>query len=176
MATKEVIPTGPPKEWLSPYSSYFESLFEHALSYDLMRAMLMRRNPQRISVSRSEIDDSGIDLVLTCGKITRHVQIKNLNAHDKPKKYAISEAVFSVPGGCLVIICYDLADLRPTYRFFGAPLNETVGLARFAKPAKKRTRVGKVAKEGYVTFYYSPRQMPPLNINELAECLFGPDG
>ena len=56
-------------------SSYREMLLEHLFIGELLRE-LWCMSVTDIEVLKPQVDDSGYDVVVCCGPITRHVQLK----------------------------------------------------------------------------------------------------
>jgi hypothetical protein len=162
-------------DYLAAHSLTIENLLRHGFLFELCRELLLRQVPRRVTILNAEVDDSGVDLVLTCGKVTRHIQMKTLNKTHAPNPYAIARALFDLRGGCVIWTCYDIADLRPTqYHFLGNSGNEVLGDAgQFPKFLKRKAGM-KVPREGYVGVRTRDANHKNLGIQDLADLLFPP--
>src|SRR5208283_6067006 len=50
-------------DFLAKNSTYIENLMRHRFVYDVSRLLLLRMEPELVTVLRSEVDDAGVDLV-----------------------------------------------------------------------------------------------------------------
>ncbi len=97
-------------------SSFREKLLEHVfISEILQEAWLV--HGQTVEVLRSEVDSSGYDLVLECGGVLRHVQLKSSRWDAKTSRQSVSIKLQDKPGGCVVWLIYQVSDCRMTLEY-----------------------------------------------------------
>lgn len=161
-------------QWLAGNSLYVESVLKHAFLYDLARVLLLEETPRKVTVLNAEVDDAGVDMVLTCGSITRHVQMKTLNKKRAPNPYAISASLFQLPGGCVIWTCYDPKTMLPSFYHVlcGQGNGNIPGADRFP-PASRKRNGERVDRDGYLAVKTSDANHHCLTIEELAITLFG---
>ena len=101
-------------------SAYFENLMRHRFVYDVSRLLLLRQEPEFATVLRAEVDDAGVDLVLSFRNIARQIQMKTLAKETTGNPYAVAESLSSIVGGCVVWMCYERETMKPTmYHLMG---------------------------------------------------------
>jgi hypothetical protein len=149
-------------------SHYAENLFEHVFIAEVLQECAFVRK-QRVEVLRAEVDESGYDLVLSLGKVTRHVQLKASARGGSTKSVMVNEALQEHIGGCVVWMLWsEDEDHRCdfTYRFFDTevkPLPSKAAKNRKTKEPKPNMRV------------VTPSQFETAStVGELASLLFGP--
>ena len=105
------------------YSSFIENMIEHAFISEIMQEAWIR-NENTIEVLRSEVDDSGYDIVLSYGNITRFIQLKTSEQDGKTSKQKLNLSLSKRENGCIVWIVrsIDTSTMRFKfrYRFFGS--------------------------------------------------------
>ena len=138
--TGELIMISP--EFLAENSSYIENLMRHRFVYDVSRLLLLRQEPELVTVLTAEVDDAGVDLVLSFRDITRQIQMKTLAKQTAGNPYAIAESLSSIVGGCVVWMCYDRETLVPTmYHLMAGRGNGLIrNLSSSLKQRKTRSR------------------------------------
>jgi hypothetical protein len=121
----------------SRHSSLRERIVEHIFVGDALRE-LWREDVTDVEVLRSEFDAHGYDLVMSRGRIVRHIQFK-ASTGSKPLRVSISRSLFEKPSGCAIWIkvSSDLT-LGPFYWLGGEP-GEALS-ASDALPAAKGRR------------------------------------
>ncbi|MDN7880803.1 hypothetical protein QZM69_35760 [Burkholderia aenigmatica] len=73
-----------------------------------------------VEILRAEFDASGYDLVMCCGNVMRHVQLKVSRVDGARAQVAINQQLARAPSGCVVWLGVT-DDLEITeYRWFGA--------------------------------------------------------
>lgn len=110
---------------LATRSSYVENVLTHSMISSLA-GDLWRRDPEvRMDILRTEVDESGFDLVLTMSGQGRYIQIKQVNSEGRNKNFSVRADFALMPGSCVVVIVHRDSDLSiEGYRFFGAALNK----------------------------------------------------
>lgn len=157
------------------HSLYVENLMRHGFLFDLSRHLLLLDKPRMVTVLNAEVDDSGVDMVLTLGAVTRHVQMKTLNKVHAPNPYAIAESLFRLPGGCVIWKCYDPKSLRPIcYHLLGNPGNEPLGSPGEFPPALRKKQGAWTLRESYVGVKTREANHKSLDLAALAAVLFEP--
>ena len=113
----------PSPDYIAQNSRFFENLLEHRFAFDLARQLVLDEKPRLLNIMRSEVDAFGVDLVLSVADVSRHVQMKTRSGSPPANAYSISEALWSISGGCDVWMRYDPTSLEPTsYNLFGLPM------------------------------------------------------
>lgn len=160
-------------EFLAENSTYIENLMRHYFIYDVSRLLLLQNEPELVTVLRSEVDDAGIDLVMTFRTVTRQIQMKTLSKATTPNPYSVAESLSGIVGGCVVWTCYDRGTLKPThYHLMGgrgnAPMRD---LMQFPQAEKKKNGV-KVPREGYRTIRIRDAEFQNQSLEQLVGILF----
>src|SRR5438105_9695669 len=124
-------------------SSFRENLLEHIFIAEVLQEAWCRRR-QVIEVLRSEVDDSGYDVVLVSGASTRHIQLKSSREGSKTSEQTINIRLAERPSGCVVWLFFTedraAGKLRLRYEFFGGHPDEKLRLD------ERRHKVGKHTK------------------------------
>jgi hypothetical protein len=84
-------------------SSHREKVVEHVFLGELLRYLWVARIPG-VQVLKPEVDASGYDLVLSLGKVIRHVQLKTSMHDGKAARQPIHESLGEHLSGCVVWI------------------------------------------------------------------------
>ena len=102
------------------HSTLRERIVEHAFVGDALR-LLWRNGVVDVEVLRSEFDAHGYDLVMTQGRVVRHIQFKT-GTSKKPGDVPVSLALAGKPSGCVIWIrVTDHLDMGPFFWFGAAP-------------------------------------------------------
>lgn len=164
----------PDAKFLAANSLYIENVLRHAFLYELSKHLLLQPAPRKLTILNSEVDDSGVDLVLTLGTVTRAVQMKTLSRRHASNPYHIAESLFSLPGGCVIWMCYDPATMERTgYHFLGAKENGVIGDTPECLPALKWQKGVLVPRTGYRGVKSRQARRQDLSLGELSDLLFG---
>jgi hypothetical protein len=160
-------------DFVAEHSAYIENLMRHCFIFDVSRLLLLRQEPEMVTVLRSEVDDAGVDLVMTFETVTRQIQMKTLSKATTPNPYSVAESLSGIIGGCVVWTCYDRETLKPThYHLMGgrgnAPMRD---LAQFPRATKKKNGV-KVPREGYRSIKIRDAEFQNLSMEQLVSILF----
>jgi hypothetical protein len=157
-------------------SAYRESLLESVFVTELVQSCAMESRPW-VEIARAFVDFKGYDLVATCGRITRHIQLKS----SKPP-VDLHRALAEKPSGCCVVtVPYVDPDARRIafdYLWFGGAAGEPLTFPTDARPAKtstNRKRDGvfvKVDRKNHLRVGAAHFKLVPT-IDELASLLFG---
>lgn len=116
-----------PADRQSALSQYREMMIEHLFVAEMWKEAWFRRKTI-IEVLRSEVDASGYDLLLECGGVQRHVQLKASRKGTSVRHQNLNVNLAKRAGGCVVWIVFDehppegLVSLR--YWFFGGKAGE----------------------------------------------------
>lgn len=159
----------------SIHSTLRERIVEHVFVGDALRR-LWQRGITDVEVLRSEFDAGGYDLVMSHGKVVRHIQFKTTALGGKAANTKLSLQLAAKPSGCVlwIIVTPDLA-LHSFLWFGGAPGEPLPDLSEF--------RIAKHTKgnaEGTKTERPNHRVVPRGRFEVLAsldavlEHLFGP--
>ena len=164
----------PNSEFLAHNSIYMENFLRHAFLFEITRHLLLFDPPLKVSILNAEVDDSGIDLVLALGSVTRHIQMKTLSKTTTRNPYNISRSLFTMPGGCVIWMCYDPATLTTTcYQMLGEPGNKPIDVDLTSLPVGTRRKRGKpVEREEYVQVRIRQAKYRDLSVEQLVQILF----
>jgi hypothetical protein len=103
-------------------SAAMEHLLELAFVAELTQEAWFGRG-LLVDVLHSSVDAFGHDLVLECGPVLRHVQLKGRAMSGSTPSYNINTKLAEQPSGCVVWIGWERAPesnrLRLQYRWFG---------------------------------------------------------
>lgn len=163
-------------EALSHNSSYIENALRHVFLGQLFRAVWEKDHVSKLHIYNNEVDDSGFDLVASLGNTIRHIQLKATHTGGRAQSISAHVALASSQGGCIVWMSYDAATLDIThYRFFGAPVGETLGDFSTRKAAMTQRRDINGQRKERLNHRVIPRSdfVGPLSISELRDSLFG---
>lgn len=160
-------------DFVAENSAYIENLMRHRFIYDVSRLLLLRQEPALVTVLRAEVDDAGVDLIMTFRDITRQIQMKTLSRATTPNPYAVAESLRDLPGGCVLWICYKRESLTPIgYHLMGARGNGQMQDLRQFPLATKRKRGEKVPRAGYRNIKIRDANFRSLNLSQLVSVLF----
>lgn len=138
-------------------SSYLERVLEFAFLGELLR-QLWNDGVRDVEVLRPDIDAWGYDIVLTRGKVIRHLQLKASTRSGRTRSVTISGALQDKPGGCVVWMRYDPASLElGPYFWFGRPPADGPPEIRALKLAKRTTADATGRKPVRMNTYRVPR-------------------
>jgi hypothetical protein len=120
-------------------SSFFEQLVEHVFIAEILQEAWYRHR-QTVEVLRSEVDASGYDLVLECGGILRHVQLKTSGIDAKAGFQKVNIALAQKPSGCVIWLYREenaeTCRMLLRYRFFGGKPGEPLPVLDHFKVAR----------------------------------------
>ena len=161
-------------DFLAKNSTYIENVMRHQFICDVSRFLLLLQEPELVTVLRSEVDNSGVDLVMTLRTVTRQIQMKTLAKAKKNNLYSVAESLSGIPGGCVVWICYDRESLKPTqYHLMGGRGNEKMKDLTLFPQAMKKKKVGTVPRVGYRDIAINDAEFQCLTLEQLVAILFG---
>jgi len=159
----------------SIHSSYYEKLTEHMFLSDILQIAWFNGQHQ-IEISRSEIDNSGFDLILECNRVIRHIQLKS-SAKKRSGCLAVNMKLEEKPAGCIILIIRNETsdnkfDLK--YQFFGSKKDSKLPSLenyQFAKHSRGN-------KDGVKNIRPHIKNVPvkdfvPIGNRELLHVLFG---
>jgi hypothetical protein len=158
-------------------SSSLERLIELHLMSELTQEAWFGRG-LLVDVLHSSVDAFGHDVVLECGSVLRHVQLKSRALAGKTSRYAINTRLAERPSGCVIWIGWEREPrsnrLRTEYRWFGEapgsslpPLGDTI-----AKHSKANAEGVKLERPGMRIVPLS-RFEKLAGVGELIDRLFG---
>ncbi len=160
-------------DFVAENSAYIENLMRHRFIYDVSRQLLRRQEPELVTVLRSEVDEAGVDLVMTFRTVTRQIQMKTLSKDTTTNPYSVAESLSGIVGGCVVWTCYDRETLEPThYHMMGgcgnAPMSD---LTKYPQATKKKSGV-KVPRAEYRSIRIRDAEFQNLSLAGLVCTLF----
>lgn len=166
---------GERSERVPKHSSFREKLLEHLFVSELLRHFWQSR-VVAVEVLKPEVDNGGYDLVLACGTITRHVQLKSSSRNASTRVQSVNRRLSEKPSGCIIWMQFDPATMTlGPFLWFGAGPGQTLpNLARF--PIAKHTKGN---AEGVKLERPNIRRIPRVaftaiaTVPEVAHLLFG---
>lgn len=130
-------------------SAYRERIIEHKFLGSLLPEYWRRNWPDRIEVSKPEVDNAGYDLVLEANGITRHVQLKS--SVEATGVVPVNRLLEDKPLGCVVWMKIDANLNIAEFRWFGSQ-GRMPPVSEFPKLSGNRYRVpiGRFEKLGSI--------------------------
>ncbi|ASY46568.1 hypothetical protein CJD35_18995 (plasmid) [Sphingobium xenophagum] len=160
---------------LSTYSATRETILQHRFLADV-GGELWRRGEFDFSVSHSEVDNSGYDLIIEARGIMRHVQLKAMHGQARRRSFDIQTRLGAKPNGCAVLIRHDARSLAvEAYRWFGAPPGQ--GLPPLGEKVTRHAKgnaLGHKADRPALREVPLARFAPVSDIAALVVLMFGP--
>lgn len=99
---------------------------------------------RKVGVLRTAVDDAGYDLVLECGGILRHVQLKSSRAESTTARQTINIALAEKPSGCVVWVIrkenFETRRMSLRYLFFGGSPGEPLPAIPAVRHRKAKRR------------------------------------
>lgn len=156
-------------EHSSSREEYLEYIFLGELSAEAWKRQVF------VEILRSNTDAFGYDLVLECGGIIRHVQLKSSHLAAKTSRQSIGISLANKPSGCVIWLLFDAQSLKlQKYRWFGgkpgAPLPD-LG-ERLAKHSKGNAQGVKLSRPNH-RMVSRGKFVDVGTISEVFEHLFG---
>lgn len=114
------------------YSSYREMLLEHLFAGAVMRHLWLG-GFRRLEMLKSQVDDSGYDLILEANSIVRHIQLKASHRGSATSRVNVNDALARKPSGCVIWMSFDPKTLEFDHFlwFGGQPGTKLPDLERF---------------------------------------------
>ncbi|WP_024972808.1 hypothetical protein [Ralstonia pickettii] len=151
-----------------------ERIVEH-LFIGRMLQLLWQRGVTDVEVLRSEFDAGGYDLVMSCGNIVRHIQLKVAVAGGKRASVTANLNLLQKPSGCILwIVVTQKLDFQ-SFLWFGSAPRQPLPDIRNMKVATH----AKANADGVKLTRPNQRNIPrsafaPLaSLDEVLERLFG---
>ena len=154
-------------------SSYRERLIEHLFIGELLKFAWLH-DVRGLEIARPEVDDSGYDLIVEMGKVTRHIQLKA--SAGNAARQTVQVALGKKPSGCVLWVRFDAATLElGPYLFFGGPPGDPLPDVSGMKVAKRTTANSSGQKPERVNHREVPKaRFQQLGtVDEVFEALFG---
>ena len=157
-------------------SLYVEKTLQHSFLARLYERVWENEDLPLMEVSTAEIDNSGYDVVISIGSITRHIQLKSSKVGGRTSSVPVNLQLAKKPSGCVVWYEYDPATLDiQNYRFFGNRPGE--GLPDISSsPVAKNTRAnakGVKSERPNIRRIKQNQFKLVKNLDELLDLLFG---
>jgi hypothetical protein len=130
-------------------SSHREKVVEHVFLGELLRHLWVAKIPG-VQVLKPEVDASGYDLVLSLGKVIRHVQLKTMMKGGKARQQPVHDSLALQPSGCVVWIVLKEDLGFDHFLWYGeSPGRSLTGLlkCKFAKQARANAKGQKALKK-----------------------------
>lgn len=167
-------------------SSYRALVLEQVFCSEVLQAAWKVGLPV-LEIDRPFVDFKGYDLVMTSGKVTRHVQLKGVYPANKTGTVDVQLALADKPAGCVVLMFLDVDAsgdrIILSYRLFGRkgpdPLVFAPGLkvTTRSRPNSDGVKLDRDALR-QVPYRRNPREPedgfgPLMNVDELVVHMFG---
>jgi len=104
------------------HSSFREKLLEHVFVAELLQEVWLG-NRQMVEVLRSEVDNSGYDLLLDRGGVIRYVQLKSSRSGAKTSRQTVNSNLADKPGGCVIWLVFQECNQRVKLEYLVFPDN-----------------------------------------------------
>ncbi len=105
----------------SPHSFYREMVLEHLFVGEVMRYCWENHLPP-IEMLKSQVDNSGYDIVLESNSITRHIQLKSSHVDAATAGVGIHVRLATKPSGCVIWMFFRPDTLEFShFLWFGQP-------------------------------------------------------
>lgn len=116
------------------YSSYREMLLEHLFAGAVMRHLWLS-GFTRLEMLKSQVDDSGYDLILEANSVVRHIQLKASHQESATSRVSLNDALGRKPSGCVIWMSFDsrTLDFDHFLWFGGEPGKKLPDLDGFSK-------------------------------------------
>src|ERR1017187_595867 len=156
------------------HSTQRERIVEHVFVGDALR-LLWQHRVTDVEVLRSEFDAGGYDLVMSHGKVVRHIQFKTSIAGGKAASIKASIKLMDKPSGCIIWIMVTPELKLDSYRWLGGPPGDPLPDIRNMKVAKhtKANAKGKKAERPDQRIISRNRFDSLGSLDEVLERLFG---
>lgn len=155
-------------------SSHREKVVEHVFLGELLRYLWVKRIPG-VQVLKPEVDASGYDIVLSLGRVIRHVQLKTMMKGGKARFQPVHDSLAAHPSGCVVWIVLNEELRFEQFLWYG----ERPGRPLEKLLKCKRARRTRANAEGVKGFRPNTRKVPKSafesldGIDALVRRLFG---
>jgi hypothetical protein len=120
-------------------SSFIENIVEHTFISELMQEAWLSKK-KKLEILRSEVDDSGYDLVISYDKINRYIQLKTSD-NSKTSNQKMNIKILGKQNPCIIWILRDSTSNRYkfSYLYYGSKIEEEfpdISLLKVAKHTK----------------------------------------
>lgn len=165
---------------LAERSSYVENVLVHRMVASLA-GELWRRDPALpLSIFKSEVDDSGFDLVLGCNGKLRYIQVKQVHVNGKATKFSVRLDFTRMPGSCIVVVVHTEDELLADhFLFYGGTVSEPMpsveGNRASVVPGRRDIEGNRKTRQHYRDVKRN-RFRGPLTTSQLLDALFGGPG
>ena len=172
MVARRVVKTLDERQFKS--SSHREKVVEHVFLGELLRHLWVARIAG-VQVLKPEVDASGYDLVLSLGKVIRHVQLKASMLKSSTQSQPIHASLAEHPSGCVVWIVLNDDLSFAGFRWYGAWPGESLpALTRFKRAKHSRANAQGEKKEREHTWTVPKKAFDAVpDMAGLVEKLFG---
>lgn len=120
----------------SKHSGMREKLMEHMFIGELLRTLWIE-GIYDVEIARSEVDNLGADLIISQGKITRHVQLKSSATTGKTSDQKLNLLLGGKPSGCVIWIVFEKDSMKiKHFLWFGGEPGEQLPDISYLKEGK----------------------------------------
>jgi hypothetical protein len=162
---------------LAERSSYVENVLTHRMIASLAGEMWRRDSTEPLHIFRSEVDDSGFDLVLGCRTKLRYIQVKQVHLKGAGREFSVRLDFSQMRGSCVVVMVYSADELMiDHFLFYGGPVDEPMPSVQDNKASRIPSRRDRDGNRRVCEHYRDLKRnkfIGPLATAELLEALFG---
>ncbi|MEJ7838650.1 MAG: hypothetical protein WKF81_07525 [Thermomicrobiales bacterium] len=114
------------------HSSYREMVLEHLFIGEILKHCWQKQRP-RVEILKSQVDDSGYDIVLVADTFIRYVQLKSSFVGAATPRVTINIGLAEKPSGCVIWMQFDPKSLMfDSFLWFGGDKDQPLpSLERF---------------------------------------------
>jgi len=158
----------------STESKLRESVIEHLFLGELTRT-LWCQGKRDIEILRSEVDNSGYDVVVGCNGIMRYIQLKSSYAGAKTSRIGVNLRLKNKPDGCVIWLWFNekTMDFEKLLWFGGTPGKTMPDLGNKIARHSKGDQSGHKAERPNQRVINKGRFATFTSMEEVAKELFG---
>jgi len=159
----------------STFSTYREMVLEHLFVGEILKYCWHHQLP-KLEVLKSQIDNSGYDIVLVANSIVRHVQLKSSHMDFTTSQVNINRELTRKSSGCVIWYRFDSSSLEfDHFLWFGGSPGKPLALLDDFKTAKHSKGNAQGIKLERHNIKYVPKSAFTrlASIGEVIEKLFG---
>lgn len=155
-------------------SGFIENMIEHVFISEILQEAWLNHKI-KLEILRSEVDDSGYDIVIVCNGIGRFIQLKTSELGGKTAKQKLNVELSKKDNGCIVwivrTVSQSLKRFEFKYLFYGSGVGELVPDIAGLKVAKHT----KANSKGIKSERPKIRDVPKRDFQtvETTSCLLG---
>lgn len=120
------------------HSSLREKILEHLFVGEILKSLWLKKIFD-VELLRSEVDNVGYDIVISCKRIVRYIQLKASTKEARTSRQKINISLCEKPGGCVIWMQFDAGNLQlGPFLWLGGKPGEQLDIQK--KPVAKHTK------------------------------------